>query len=278
MNNSVSSFDITSLGSGYSKIRGWCKMKSHFGEVKITTNRAWTMQELYLALQPYKEEFHTPPQLRNYGDENGLYMDGVGIYTIYFQPGVLSGVTMKLWCPWYHMRTPLSRHGSTNSTWPGKEEAVPLLEKEADKVSRILAEAEEKQLEFDTTGLPQKEAYGLDFRHYLPLIVAEEKREFTESSFLPPECLEEGKKQEILKRCEGQIKPEDVVYYVLTKNLFAPEQALVITEQGIFGTGKTTCSILFDNVENVNVIRESVQNQMIVNILEKVEKYKNEAI
>ena len=257
-------------------------MKSHFGEVKIATGRVWTEQELYLALLPYKEKFHTPPQLRNYGEEDGLYMDGVGIYTIYFQPGVISGVTMKLWCPWYDMRMPLPRHGSTNSTWPGKEQAIPLLEEEADKVSRILAVAEEKQLTFDNAGLPTKEAYGLEVRHYLPLIVAEQKREFTESSFLPPECLEKGKQQEILKRCGEQIKPEDVIYYVLTRHLFGSEEVLVITEQGIFGVGKTTYSILFDDVvedvEKLNVIRESVKNQMIINILEKVVKYKNETI
>ena len=37
---------------------------------------------------------------------------------------------------------------------------------------------------------------------------------------------------------------------VYTMHLFEPEEVFVITEQGVFGTGKTIWAILFDDMEN----------------------------
>ena len=116
-------------------------MKLHFGAVRIDTARRWTVPELYLALSEHKNEFPSPPELRNYAPETGLYMDAAGVYTLYFLPGETSGVTLKLWCPRHELRIPPPRRGSAEDNYPGKTEVTPLLEPTADIASRILSDA-----------------------------------------------------------------------------------------------------------------------------------------
>ena len=222
-------------------------MQSRFGTVQIDTARRWTVPELYLALSAHKDELPSPPELRNYAPEAGLYLDAVGVYTLYFQPGEASGVKLKLWCPRQELRIPPSRRGSAESSYPGKAEATPLLEQTADTVSRILLEAEAKNRSFDTALVPPEESWGLSFHAWLPLAAAEWTSELS-VVFQPPICLSEEEQAAILRRCPGSVNPDTVVFYAESRRFLRQSDVFVVTESGIFGCIGAPFAIVFAEI------------------------------